>query len=139
MSSAIFNEIILQAHIFFPDNSLHTMYKLFLSAVEYLPFSSGDASKASFEEIIERFVDPGDICCHEIHQASYFFYHSHRYVLIFFKFNAGCFPDLDKQNPASMMRISLMLHINITCSHFKRQWLFSGFASHHHPRFQTFK
>ena len=84
MSSAIFNEIILQAHVFFSDNSLHTMYKLFLSAVEYLPFSSGDASKASFEEIIERFVDPGDICCHEIHQASYFFYHSHRYVLIFF-------------------------------------------------------
>jgi len=69
---------------FFFDNSLHTMYKLFLSAVEYLPFSSGDASKACFEEIIERFVDPGDICCHEIHQASYFFYHSHRYVLIFF-------------------------------------------------------
>jgi len=36
------------------NSSLHTMYKLFLSAVEYLPFSSGDASKASFEEIIER-------------------------------------------------------------------------------------
>uniref|UniRef100_A0A0A9EP24 Nuclear pore complex protein n=1 Tax=Arundo donax TaxID=35708 RepID=A0A0A9EP24_ARUDO len=36
------------------NNSLHTMYKLFLSAVEYLPFSSGDASKACFEEIIER-------------------------------------------------------------------------------------
>ena len=72
MISAIFNEIILQAHIFFSDNSLHTMYKLFLSAVEYLPFSSGDASKASFEEIIERFVDPGDICCNEIYQALYF-------------------------------------------------------------------
>ncbi|RLM58264.1 hypothetical protein C2845_PM18G11880 [Panicum miliaceum] len=36
------------------NSSLHTMYKLFLSAVEYLPFSSGDASKACFEEIIER-------------------------------------------------------------------------------------
>nr|CAB3490441.1 unnamed protein product [Digitaria exilis] len=35
-------------------NILHTMYKLFLSAVEYLPFSSGDPSKACFEEIIER-------------------------------------------------------------------------------------
>jgi hypothetical protein len=33
------------------------MYKLFLSAVEYLPFSSLDASKASCEEIIERFGD----------------------------------------------------------------------------------
>jgi hypothetical protein len=33
------------------------MYKLFLSAVEYLPFSSLDASKACFEEIIERFAD----------------------------------------------------------------------------------
>lgn len=32
------------------------MYKLFLSAVEYLPFSSDDASKACFEDIIERFV-----------------------------------------------------------------------------------
>jgi hypothetical protein len=31
------------------------MYKLFLSAVEYLSFSSGDVSKACFEEIIERF------------------------------------------------------------------------------------
>ncbi|KAJ1276589.1 hypothetical protein BS78_05G226100 [Paspalum vaginatum] len=36
------------------NSSLHTMHKLFLSAVEYLPFSSGDASKACFEEIIER-------------------------------------------------------------------------------------
>ncbi|KAL6653596.1 hypothetical protein ACP70R_008520 [Stipagrostis hirtigluma subsp. patula] len=36
------------------NSSLHTMYKLFLSAVEYLPFSSTDASKACFEEIIER-------------------------------------------------------------------------------------
>jgi len=36
------------------NSSLHTMYKLFLSAVEYLPFSSDDASKACFEEIIER-------------------------------------------------------------------------------------
>ncbi|EEC80177.1 hypothetical protein OsI_22031 [Oryza sativa Indica Group] len=36
------------------NSSLHTMFKLFLSAVEYLPFSSGDASKASLEEIIER-------------------------------------------------------------------------------------
>ncbi|CAN6373285.1 unnamed protein product [Urochloa humidicola] len=36
------------------NSSLHTMYKLFLSAVEYLPFSSGDASKACFQEIIER-------------------------------------------------------------------------------------
>ncbi|KAM0928971.1 hypothetical protein ACQ4PT_001926 [Festuca glaucescens] len=36
------------------NSSLHTMYKLFLSAVEYLPFSSGDVSKACFEEIIER-------------------------------------------------------------------------------------
>ncbi|TVU23912.1 hypothetical protein EJB05_26300 [Eragrostis curvula] len=35
-------------------SSLHTMYKLFLSAVEYLPFSSLESSKASFEEIIER-------------------------------------------------------------------------------------
>nr|CAB3492127.1 unnamed protein product [Digitaria exilis] len=40
--------------IFSSGNSLHTMYKLFLSAVEYLPFSSGDPSKACFEEIIER-------------------------------------------------------------------------------------
>jgi hypothetical protein len=43
--------------LFPPGNSLHNMYKLFLSAVEYLPFSSLDASKASCEEIIERFGD----------------------------------------------------------------------------------
>lgn len=59
----LFNEFTVHALIFNfpPGNSLHTMYKLFLSAVEYLPFSSGDPSKACFEEIIERFVDAGDI------------------------------------------------------------------------------
>ncbi|KAJ0980723.1 hypothetical protein J5N97_008978 [Dioscorea zingiberensis] len=36
------------------NDSLHVKYKLFLSAMEYLPFSSGDNSKASFEDIIER-------------------------------------------------------------------------------------
>lgn len=60
---------LYKAHILYSGNSLHTMYKLFLSAVEYLPFSSGDASKACFEEIIERFVDPGDVCCNQIHQG----------------------------------------------------------------------
>lgn len=34
--------------------SIHVKYKLFLSAIEYLPFSSEDKSKASFEDIIER-------------------------------------------------------------------------------------
>lgn len=38
----------------FPDNSVHVKYKIFLSAMEYLPFSSGDDLKGSFEEIIER-------------------------------------------------------------------------------------
>ena len=33
----------------------HVKYKVFLSAIEYLPFSPGDDSKGSFEEIIERF------------------------------------------------------------------------------------
>ncbi|KAL5805261.1 hypothetical protein ACOSQ3_032061 [Xanthoceras sorbifolium] len=36
------------------DSSVHVKYKIFLSAMEYLPFSSGDDSKGSFEEIIER-------------------------------------------------------------------------------------
>ncbi|XP_039127223.1 nuclear pore complex protein NUP107 [Dioscorea cayenensis subsp. rotundata] len=36
------------------NDSLHVKYKLFLSAMEYLPFSSGNESKASFEDIIER-------------------------------------------------------------------------------------
>lgn len=58
-------------HTFFSCNSLHTMYKLFLSAVEYLPFSSGDASKACFEEIIERFGDCGDTYNNGIHQISH--------------------------------------------------------------------
>lgn len=56
-----FNEFFVHAHASLSGNSLHTMYKLFLSAVEYLPFSSGDASKACFEEIIERF---GDLVIH---------------------------------------------------------------------------
>ncbi|XP_074268244.1 nuclear pore complex protein NUP107 [Silene latifolia] len=34
--------------------SVHVKYKLFLSAVEYLPFSPDDNSSGSFEEIIER-------------------------------------------------------------------------------------
>lgn len=35
---------------------MHVRYKIFLSAIEYLPFSPGDDSKGSFEEIIERFL-----------------------------------------------------------------------------------
>ncbi|KAK4851211.1 hypothetical protein QYF36_013325 [Acer negundo] len=35
-------------------SSVHVKYKIFRSAMEYLPFSSGDDSKGSFEEIIER-------------------------------------------------------------------------------------
>lgn len=36
------------------NSSVHVKYKIFLSAMEYLPFSSGDDLKGSFEEIIER-------------------------------------------------------------------------------------
>nr|XP_029118750.1 nuclear pore complex protein NUP107 isoform X2 [Elaeis guineensis] len=36
------------------NSSMHVKYKLFLSAMEYLPFSSGDDNKASFEDIMER-------------------------------------------------------------------------------------
>ncbi|KAL7234903.1 hypothetical protein ACSBR1_018384 [Camellia fascicularis] len=36
------------------NNIVHIKYKIFLSAIEYLPFSSGDDSKGSFEEIVER-------------------------------------------------------------------------------------
>jgi len=36
-------------------SSVHVKYKIFLSAMEYLPFSSEDDSKGSFEEIIERY------------------------------------------------------------------------------------
>ncbi|XAR67562.1 hypothetical protein NMG60_11002362 [Bertholletia excelsa] len=36
------------------NSSVHVKYKIFLSAVEYLPFSPEDDSKGSFEEIIER-------------------------------------------------------------------------------------
>lgn len=35
---------------------MHIKYKIFLSAMEYLPFSCGDDSKGSFEEIIERYL-----------------------------------------------------------------------------------
>ncbi|CAL5321768.1 unnamed protein product [Camellia sinensis] len=33
---------------------VHVKYKIFVSAIEYLPFSPGDDSKGSFEEIVER-------------------------------------------------------------------------------------
>ncbi|KAK4726467.1 hypothetical protein R3W88_031384 [Solanum pinnatisectum] len=36
------------------NSSAHVRYKIFLSAVEYLPFAPEDDSKGSFEEIIER-------------------------------------------------------------------------------------
>ncbi|KAG6669049.1 nuclear pore complex protein NUP107 [Carya illinoinensis] len=36
------------------NSGVHVKYKIFLSAMEYLPFSPGDDSKGSFEEIIER-------------------------------------------------------------------------------------
>ncbi|KAK2979499.1 hypothetical protein RJ640_008383, partial [Escallonia rubra] len=36
------------------NSSVHVKYKIFLSAIEYLPFSPQDDSKGSFEEIIER-------------------------------------------------------------------------------------
>lgn len=36
------------------NSSVHVKYKIFLSAMEYLPFSAGNDSKGSFEEIIER-------------------------------------------------------------------------------------
>ncbi|KAA8541609.1 hypothetical protein F0562_022761 [Nyssa sinensis] len=36
------------------NGSVHVRYKIFLSAIEYLPFSPEDDSKGSFEEIIER-------------------------------------------------------------------------------------
>ncbi|XP_057535635.1 nuclear pore complex protein NUP107 isoform X2 [Amaranthus tricolor] len=36
--------------------SIHVKYKLFLSAMEYLPFFPGDESKGSFEEIIESIL-----------------------------------------------------------------------------------
>lgn len=36
------------------NSSVQVKYKVFRSAIEYLPFSPGDDSKGSFEEIIER-------------------------------------------------------------------------------------
>lgn len=38
------------------NSSVHVKYKIFLSAMEYLPFSKGDDSKGSFEEITERIL-----------------------------------------------------------------------------------
>ncbi|XP_019460751.1 PREDICTED: nuclear pore complex protein NUP107 [Lupinus angustifolius] len=38
------------------NSSIHVKYKIFVSAMEYLPFSSGDDSKGNFEDIIERIL-----------------------------------------------------------------------------------
>ncbi|XP_022715316.1 nuclear pore complex protein NUP107-like [Durio zibethinus] len=38
------------------NSSVHVKYKIFLSAMEYLPFFPGDDLKGSFEEIIERLL-----------------------------------------------------------------------------------
>ena len=52
---------------FLLTSSVHVKYKIFLSAMEYLPFSSEDDSKGSFEEIIERyeFVKQNVFSCEE--------------------------------------------------------------------------
>jgi hypothetical protein len=42
-------------------------------------------------------------------------------------FNAEFCQDHDKPKPRSTMKIFLIFHNSITCSHFKRQWLFSGY------------
>lgn len=42
--------------MFVSFNSVHVKYKIFLSAMEYLPFFSMDESKGSFEDIIERYL-----------------------------------------------------------------------------------
>lgn len=49
------------AFLMFYVYSVHVRYKIFLSAIEYLPFSPGDDvdngfEKGSFEEIVERFL-----------------------------------------------------------------------------------
>lgn len=41
---------------------MHVKYKIFLSAMEYLPFSMEDDSKGSFEEIIERYSKVSKPC-----------------------------------------------------------------------------
>ncbi|XP_047940183.1 nuclear pore complex protein NUP107 [Salvia hispanica] len=38
------------------NSSVHVRYKIFISAIEYLPFSPDDDLKGSFEEIIERIL-----------------------------------------------------------------------------------
>ncbi|XP_041994312.1 nuclear pore complex protein NUP107-like [Salvia splendens] len=38
------------------SSSVHVRYKIFISAIEYLPFSPDDDLKGSFEEIIERIL-----------------------------------------------------------------------------------
>ncbi|KAL8537837.1 hypothetical protein ACS0TY_012827 [Phlomoides rotata] len=38
------------------NSSVHVKYKIFISAIEYLPFSPQEDSKGSFEEIIERIL-----------------------------------------------------------------------------------
>ncbi|XWS18791.1 hypothetical protein CRYUN_Cryun32bG0075200 [Craigia yunnanensis] len=53
-SSYLFLVLSCIAFVSSCGNSLHFKYKIFLSAMEYLPFSQGDDLKGSFEEIIER-------------------------------------------------------------------------------------
>lgn len=53
-----FVDVFLLLLFFFASQSVHVKYKIFLSAMEYLPFSAGDDSKGSFEEIIERYLYP---------------------------------------------------------------------------------
>ncbi|KAL0396956.1 UNVERIFIED_CONTAM: Nuclear pore complex protein [Sesamum calycinum] len=43
------------------NSSVHVRYKIFLSAVEYLPFSPEDDTKGSFEEIIERTTSSAEL------------------------------------------------------------------------------
>lgn len=70
-------------------NSVRVRHKIFLSAIEYLPFAPGDHLKGSFEEIVERltylfqllvFIEADRIqaCFHQNINSAFIFIYVHR-------------------------------------------------------------
>ena len=104
---------------------MHVRYKIFISAIEYLPFSPDDDLKGSFEEIIERYTQ-------FILKLITNFDFDKLFMWSMFCITEFC-PGLVKLVLESMTS-PLILQSNIACKANRKLWLFSGFALHLLPQ-----
>ncbi|XVF27106.1 hypothetical protein REPUB_Repub14bG0078000 [Reevesia pubescens] len=94
------------------NSSVHVKYKIFLSAMEYLPFSQGDDLKGRFEEIIERLLSRSRETKVEKYDESFDVVEQHSTVFKKLWLSNGSALHLPPQ--LSMLR---MLVLNFFCEH----------------------